>query len=255
VFLDGSRFTLPILQPEQTHSNDAVLTATEPVRLLGVGDVLTPPARGPEDVVMEEPDTAGPLYTLTGEPSGSSGRPTTGFPPPQPDSHSSPSVELEFAPSISTAGGKVCFKAIGSQKVTPILPAVAWSSLDLQGTRMVRHVHTDKNRRAPYFWSTSTHRITGPPLLHVSCDPAIGDVFVHEVERHGLQVWVLDVVGDPRASWEPVYFLHQRRHPEDPTLFLSFPTPTGSASKRAPTWVKESTAKRHKSHLPNILID
>jgi len=120
---------------------------------------------------------------------------------------------------------------------------------------MVRHVHADKNRRALYFWSTSADRIARPPLLHNSCDPAIGDVFVHEVENQGLQLWVLDVVDDVLAHWEPVYFIHQRQHPEDPTLFLSFPTPMGPTSRRAPTWVKESTAKRHKSHLPKILID
>ena len=120
---------------------------------------------------------------------------------------------------------------------------------------MVRQVHTDKNRRALYFWSTSVDKIVGPPLLHTSCDPGVGDVFIHEVEGHGLQVWVLDILGDPQARWEPVYFLHQRQHPDDATLFLSFPTPTGPTGKRAPTWVKESTAKRHKPHLPNILID
>ena len=124
-----------------------------------------------------------------------------------------------------------------------------------QGNRMVRQVHTDKNRRAPYFWSTSTDRIARPPALHVSCELAVGDVFVHEVVNHGLQVWVLDPACNGQAHWEPVYLLPNRRHPEDPTLFLSFPTPTGLNSKRAPTWVKESTAKRHKSHLPNILID
>lgn len=120
---------------------------------------------------------------------------------------------------------------------------------------MVRQVHTDKNRQTYYFWSSSTERILGPPLLHVSCEPAVGDIFVHEVEGHGLQVWVLDVVAQ-QVLWECVYRLDARRHPEDVTLFLSFPSPTPNSpvSKRAPTWVKESTAKQHKPHLPNILI-
>lgn len=119
---------------------------------------------------------------------------------------------------------------------------------------MVRHIHTDKNRRTPYFWSASVEKIAEPPLLHISCEPAIGDVFVHEVESQGLQVWVLDVVRDQQASWEPVYSVHSCRHPDDPTLLLSFPTPAGLAGKRAPTWVKEGTARRHKPHLPTILI-
>src|SRR5882762_6443230 len=117
---------------------------------------------------------------------------------------------------------------------------------------MVRQVHTDKNRRAPYFWSTSTEKITDPPLLHISCEPAVGDVFIHEVENHGLQVWVLEIAGQ-LAQWERAFFLHRRQHPDDPTLFLSFPTPINLTGKRALTWVKESTAKRHKAHLPNIL--
>jgi hypothetical protein len=120
---------------------------------------------------------------------------------------------------------------------------------------MVRQVHADKNRRAPYFWSASVDKIVGPPLLHVSCEPAIGDVFIHEVKHQGLQVWVLDVASDQRVHWELVHSVHARRHPDDPSLLLSFPTPIGSSSKRAPTWVKESTAKRHKPHLPKILID
>jgi hypothetical protein len=114
-------------------------------------------------------------------------------------------------------------------------------------------MHTDKNRRAPYFWSTSTQKIPGPPLLHISCQPAVGDVFIHEVENDGLQVWVLDAP-NRQALWDPVYFPHNRQHPDDVTLFLSFPTPVGPTSKRAPTWVKESTAKRHKPHLPRILV-
>lgn len=119
---------------------------------------------------------------------------------------------------------------------------------------MVRQIHTDKNRRVPYFWSASMDKIAGPPLLHTSREPAIGDVFVHQVEQQGIQVWVLDVVGNQQAHWEPVYSLHSRRHPNDPTLILSFPTPIALKSKREPTWVMESTARRHKAHLPKILI-
>lgn len=119
---------------------------------------------------------------------------------------------------------------------------------------MVRQIHTDKNRRVPYFWSASVDKIAGPPLLHISCEPAIGDVFVHEVESQGLQVWVLDVASDQQAHWEPVSSVHNRQHPDDPTLVLSFPSPVGQTSKRAPTWVKAATARRHKPHLPKVLI-
>ena len=120
---------------------------------------------------------------------------------------------------------------------------------------MVRLIHVDKNRCTPYFWSASVDKIPVPPLLHTSCEPAIGDIFVREVEHQGMQVWVLVVIGDQLAHWDLVYSLHNRRHPDDPTLFLSFPIPIGLTSKRVPTWVKENTARRHKPHLPKILID
>lgn len=115
-------------------------------------------------------------------------------------------------------------------------------------------LHHDKNRNTVYFSSTSAETITEPPLLHISCQPAIGDVFVHDVANRGLQLWVLDKV-DGQAQWERVYALDYRKHPCDSTLFLSFPTPTAGKSKREPTWVMESTAKRHRPNHPKVLVE
>ncbi|KAF9780916.1 hypothetical protein BJ322DRAFT_1112327 [Thelephora terrestris] len=119
------------------------------------------------------------------------------------------------------------------------------------GFPVLRQNKTSCRKKTTHFFRTDAATpIAQPPILHTSCPPQVGDVFLHCVLNQGLQIWVLTVVGSKReVDWTHVIFPHRTHHPLDRNLILSFPS--GRLSDVKPSWVKAKTASNHKQ-LPPI---
>ena len=102
--------------------HEAALAPIENVCQLGGGNDVPASLMGQskvEDVVMgESAETFGSPHMDASDSLGSNGHPAAHtYPPAQPNSRPSPSIQPDFGPSISTALRVVCFKSIYSKQV------------------------------------------------------------------------------------------------------------------------------------------